>query len=273
MIRSRKGMLLSVAVVGGICAAAPAQAQSGEWRINSSEYKCLSVSRSDGPFSVAVYPDHMFSKGLPFMISMTSRTPLPSWARSAGFGAEMRYHSTNYPSHRYSATTELSGKSDEFGRNLEVPEIVLHGGRDLIDWLAGANRSFDYLYQGKVVETFTLSDFAGARAALDNCRPKVAPPNRALRPEAWTVQRWTDFDALYDVAGDQPGLGPFRANLIVNSQGNVESCTVTTSSGHAGADQVYCDVVKRNARFISATDALGKHIAATYEFKVAALTF
>lgn len=272
MIKSRMGAIFSAALFAGAFASTSAQAQSGGWEVSASEYKCFSVYRSVGTLRISIYRDHVWSEGAPFMVSMTSTNVLPDWARGAGLGAQIGHHSTTYPTHRVTATTERSGKSDAFGRSLEVPVLQLHGGYDLLDWLAGANRSFDYLYQGRVVETFTLSDFAGARAALDNCRPIAPPPNRAVFP-AGNKQDWVDIDALYAVVGDTLSLSPFRANLIVNGEGRVESCTVTTSSGHAEADKVYCDVAKKRARFHAATDALGKHIAATYEFKVGAVTF
>lgn len=69
-------------------------------------------------------------------------------------------------------------------------------------------------------------------------------PSRALR-EGWS--------------------GTTRLHLLVGSDGRVESCAVTASSGHTELDSVACAKVTERARFSPARDTTGAAGAGTYD--------
>lgn len=58
--------------------------------------------------------------------------------------------------------------------------------------------------------------------------------------------------------------GTTRFRVIVGSNGRVQSCEVTASSGFASLDRVTCDKVARRARFDPATDGSGTRVVGSY---------
>ncbi|MCR5869869.1 MULTISPECIES: hypothetical protein [unclassified Sphingomonas] len=266
---------LSTALMTSPLVSPSAQAQSGGWKARSDEYKCLGVDGASGTLRVSVYRDHPFANGAPFMISVRSSNALPAWAGSGGIGIKVQPRSSGNPSIRYNVSTERKGQRiiQGFPVDLEFPVITLYGGYDLLEWLSRSSRSFDYAYQGRVVETFTLADFSGARAALDNCRPIAPPPNRPLTPQG-NMAGWLDVDAIdRALTVKRSSIGPFSADLLVNYFGRVERCTVTLSTGLPNIDQLMCNQLKKNGRYRAATDALGKHIAKIHNIKFGAIQF
>jgi protein TonB len=51
--------------------------------------------------------------------------------------------------------------------------------------------------------------------------------------------------------------GTVVAELMVDTHGNVERCTIIQSSGHDILDQKTCDVLRRRAKFSPARDSKG----------------
>ena len=69
-------------------------------------------------------------------------------------------------------------------------------------------------------------------------------------------------------AGNHGNAGTTRFRLTVGTDGGVEECEITRSSGHANLDKATCRAMKRRARFEAATDANGNKVSGSYENKV-----
>jgi protein TonB len=52
--------------------------------------------------------------------------------------------------------------------------------------------------------------------------------------------------------------------LLIGSDGRVESCVVTQSSGFAGLDEATCRNLARRGRFDAATDESGSRVAGSF---------
>ena len=99
--------------------------------------------------------------------------------------------------------------------------------------------------------------------------PIVEPPKppqftprapRALgRPSAWAT---TNDYPTRDLREGNSGVTGFR--LTIGSDGKVQSCAITASSGFPGLDRATCDNAVRRARFEPATDASGANVAGSY---------
>ena len=95
--------------------------------------------------------------------------------------------------------------------------------------------------------------------------PQFAP--RAVRPlgrpSAWATSN--DYPAR-DLREGNAGVTGFR--LTIGSDGKVQSCTVTASSGFPGLDRATCDNVSRRARFEPATDGSGAKVPGSYAINI-----
>ncbi|WP_161981450.1 energy transducer TonB [Aurantiacibacter suaedae] len=58
--------------------------------------------------------------------------------------------------------------------------------------------------------------------------------------------------------------GTVRYRLVVASNGRVETCEVTQSSGHSGLDAETCRLLQRRARFDAAKDTSGAQVVGTF---------
>lgn len=99
-----------------------------------------------------------------------------------------------------------------------------------------------------------------------------APPKPAFTPVSAkpsnASSRWVttaDYPAGPLRNGDQ---GTTRFRVVVGSNGRVQSCEVTRSSGSAALDRVVCQLVSRRARFEAATDETGAKVVGTYTSSV-----
>ncbi len=92
-------------------------------------------------------------------------------------------------------------------------------------------------------------------------RPQFAPrAARALgRPSGWATSN--DYPAR-DLREGNAGVTGFR--LTIGSDGRVQSCAITMSSGFPGLDRATCDNVSRRARFEPATDGTGAKVPGSY---------
>lgn len=91
-------------------------------------------------------------------------------------------------------------------------------------------------------------------------RPNPVPRNNASR---WVTPNDYPTRALRDERE-----GTTRFSVVVNSSGRVESCSITSSSGHSDLDKETCDNVTRRARFRPALDPNGNEISGTYSNRV-----
>lgn len=78
-------------------------------------------------------------------------------------------------------------------------------------------------------------------------------------PGSWATP--SDYPARDLREGNQ---GVTRFSLAIGTDGTVQSCTVTTTSGFPGLDKATCDNVSRRARFEPATDGSGNGVHGTY---------
>lgn len=62
------------------------------------------------------------------------------------------------------------------------------------------------------------------------------------------------------------GMAQYR--LVVGTDGRVDACEITRSTGHARLDRVTCDMIERRARFNPAKDETGATVVGTYSGNV-----
>lgn len=240
-----------------------ASAQAG-WTANRDEYGCYSVSRSQGAQTISLYGASGGSQA-----RVTVSAPVELRDGADGRFSKVRAHGSRYPAHTASVTYfEDPQRSEAFATRYRV-NVEISGDGATMDWLA-RGPSFDVTHFDKPLTTLTVSGIADARATLAACRPVPAPPNRALRPQG-NRAGWIDANELLQLVNDRP-IGPIAADLVVNARGRVERCTITVSSTIPAVDDRFCASLKRRGRFTAATDALGKHIAATFPYRVAGVS-
>ncbi|MBD3728941.1 MAG: TonB family protein [Sphingomonadales bacterium] len=96
------------------------------------------------------------------------------------------------------------------------------------------------------------------RATFD---PVAAAPRND--PANWVTQ--SDYRSRW-INEDMAGTTSFRVE--VGTDGRVQSCTITKSSGHAALDQATCDLVTRRAKFKPAKNQFGELSSGTYASSV-----
>lgn len=73
----------------------------------------------------------------------------------------------------------------------------------------------------------------------------------------------------YPGAGIRRGLeGTTAYRLVIGSDGRVDACEITASSGHAVLDSAACRLLERRARFDAARDGSGQTVVGTYSGQV-----
>lgn len=99
--------------------------------------------------------------------------------------------------------------------------------------------------------------------------PKPSPTfvPRAVRPTgnpgSWITTN--DYPAR-DLREGNQGLARF--SLVIGTDGKVESCVITQSTGSGGLDDATCRNVTRRARFDAATDESGAKVPGSYSGSV-----
>ncbi|WP_340586724.1 TonB family protein [Erythrobacter alti] len=103
--------------------------------------------------------------------------------------------------------------------------------------------------------------------------PVASPGPTPTPPPAFTpvgprpsnnVQSWitaSDYSRR-DLIRGREGTAQYR--LVVGSDGRVDACEITSSTGHASLDSTTCRLLTRNARFNAATDGTGAKVVGTY---------
>lgn len=97
-------------------------------------------------------------------------------------------------------------------------------------------------------------------------RPPAYTPHAARprgNPASWVGQ--DDYPTSDLRAGHQ---GSVRFKLTIGSNGAVESCAVTESSGYRGLDEAACKYISSRARFEPATDGDGRQVTGTYSNRI-----
>jgi protein TonB len=91
--------------------------------------------------------------------------------------------------------------------------------------------------------------------------PKRAAPRND--PARWVL---TDDYPARLIRRDVEGTAGFR--LVIGSDGTVDACEITASSGNAELDKATCKYVTRRARFDPATDGNGHKVVGSYSSTV-----
>ncbi|ANY20094.1 Gram-negative bacterial tonB protein [Tsuneonella dongtanensis] len=112
--------------------------------------------------------------------------------------------------------------------------------------------------QPRVIPSPTPAFTPAARPAFDpvGAKPKNNPGNWVTVNDyrsSWINREWT---------------GTARFRLQVGANGRVESCTITSSSGHPELDQATCALVTQRARFDPAKDEAGAKTTGSYSNSV-----
>ncbi len=102
-----------------------------------------------------------------------------------------------------------------------------------------------------VAPTPTPSAFAPKRAAPRN------------DPARWVMTEDYPSRAIREGA---EGVAGFR--VVVGSDGKVDACEITASSGNADLDAATCKYITRRARFDAATDGNGQSVVGSYSSTV-----
>lgn len=133
-------------------------------------------------------------------------------------------------------------------------------------------------------------DLAPQRPPLDTT--VIIPPLTDIVPRVIpsptpgpTAHPGPAFDAVAAIPRNNPGtwvttddyrsswinremVGTARFRLQIAASGQVESCTITGSSGHAELDRATCELVTRRARFEPAKDTSGARTSGSYSSSV-----
>ena len=96
-------------------------------------------------------------------------------------------------------------------------------------------------------------------------QPSFAPKRAAPRNDAsrWVLTEDYPSKAIREGA---EGVAGFR--VVVGSDGRVDACEITASSGNAQLDEATCRNVTRRARFEPATDGNGQKVVGSYSSTV-----
>ena len=97
---------------------------------------------------------------------------------------------------------------------------------------------------------------------IESPKPPQFAPRGARpigRPSGWVTSN--DYPSR-DLREGNAGVTGFR--LSIGSDGRVQSCAITATSGFPGLDRATCDNLMRRARFDPASDGSGAKVAGTY---------
>ena len=91
--------------------------------------------------------------------------------------------------------------------------------------------------------------------------PVGAVPNNG--PTGWITNE--DYSNS-DLRRGNEGVARYR--LVIGSNGRVNGCEITSSTGHASLDRATCRLISNRARFDAATDNRGERVVGTYSGSV-----
>ena len=95
--------------------------------------------------------------------------------------------------------------------------------------------------------------------------PRYAPVGARPRngPAGWINSE--DY-ARSDIIRENEGTASYR--LVIGSDGRVDACEITASSGHDSLDRITCRLIERRARFDPAKDGDGRSVVGTFTGQV-----
>ena len=96
-------------------------------------------------------------------------------------------------------------------------------------------------------------------------QPSFAPKSAAPRGD---TSRWVTTQDYPAVSLRRGSEGTTHFRVVVGTDGRVDACEVTRSSGDAQLDAAACKNVERRARFEPATDGSGQRVVGTYTSRV-----
>lgn len=96
-------------------------------------------------------------------------------------------------------------------------------------------------------------------------QPSFAPKGAAPRGD---TSRWVTTQDYPAVALRREAEGTTHFRVVIGTDGRVDACEVTRSSGDPQLDAAACKSVERRARFEPATDGNGQKVVGTYSSKV-----
>lgn len=101
--------------------------------------------------------------------------------------------------------------------------------------------------------------------AVPSAVPSISPvgPKPRNGPAGWIT---TEDYARTDLIREREGTADYR--LVIGSDGRVDACQITRSSGHATLDRNTCRLIERRARFDPATNDRGERVVGTYSGSV-----
>lgn len=249
-------------LLGGMGQPNPLYAQTGGWQAMSSETACNGVTKklSNGG-ELSLTKNHEISVKLP--VGAVSQ-PESSIFNRLDFKARSNY--SHYTGVYYSRRENSAN-----GKASYVANFTASGDAGFLDWVVKNEPIYDLHNDGKYLTTFDTFWVAEARQAMKTCKPLAAPAGRKVSLNGAPAQWFTanDYEAFM---GDKNSIGPFAAKLDIGIDGRVTRCTITTSSGVPAADTKFCTDLTRKGRFKAATDAQGKLIPGTFDFRIAPLT-
>ena len=91
-----------------------------------------------------------------------------------------------------------------------------------------------------------------------------APPVPRNGPAGWITNN--DYPNS-DLRRENEGTAGYR--LVVGSDGRVDACEITSSTGHSSLDSLTCRLLSRRARFEPATNSAGADVVGTFSGSVA----
>lgn len=97
--------------------------------------------------------------------------------------------------------------------------------------------------------------------------PPPPPPPKPQRPNPeprGNPGRWANSNDYPSRALREEREGVTRFRVVVNAEGRVDSCSISSSSGHSDLDEATCKNIQRRARFRPALDANGNPMQGTY---------
>ena len=95
--------------------------------------------------------------------------------------------------------------------------------------------------------------------------PTTSPVSARPRngPTGWITN---DDYPRAGITRELEGVAGYR--LVIGSDGRVDECQITGSTGHTVLDRATCQLIERRARFEPATDQTGRTVVGTYDGQV-----
>jgi hypothetical protein len=252
-------------VVALLFASVEAKASPADWAVSNNEYGCQHVYRDQGLTRTFFAP-----RGSQYEVTM--RIPLTGLTYPDSERAKVDAQTKAKPALNYRVLFNQDESRPTTAGYETLATVTISGSSELLDWMIQTEPLLELKYDDRVIADFKLTGIGDARLAFAGCRPVPVKPNRRLEPLRAT-NHWINGADYIGLMGSTTSVGPIVAELIVDAQGRVANCRVSTSSGIEAVDAQFCKDLQRRARFKAATDALGNYVAAAYTFRITEISF